>query len=52
MNVQGRDIGNFVQQAQSEVARELHLPLGYIMEWGGLWRNLESGRNRLLMWFP
>ena len=52
VNVRGRDIGSFVQQAQADVAREMQLPSGYIMEWGGLWENLESGRNRLLVVVP
>jgi cobalt-zinc-cadmium resistance protein CzcA len=51
-NVRGRDIGSFVQQAQADVARNMQLPPGYIMEWGGLWQNLESGRNRLLIVVP
>jgi heavy metal efflux system protein len=52
VNVRGRDIGSFVEQAQASVARQIHLPPGYIMEWGGLWQNLESGRNRLLIVVP
>ncbi|HYM74867.1 MAG TPA: CusA/CzcA family heavy metal efflux RND transporter [Candidatus Dormibacteraeota bacterium] len=51
-NVRGHDIGSFVQQAQADVARNMQLPPGYIMEWGGLWQNLESGRNRLLIVVP
>jgi len=52
VNVRGRDIGSFVQQAQADVGRNVQLPPGYIMEWGGLWQNLESGRNRLLIVVP
>ncbi|HYL38502.1 MAG TPA: CusA/CzcA family heavy metal efflux RND transporter [Bryobacteraceae bacterium] len=52
VNVRGRDVGSFVQQAQSDVAREMQLPPGYILEWGGLWEHLESGRNRLLIVVP
>jgi cobalt-zinc-cadmium resistance protein CzcA len=52
VNVRGRDIGSFVQQAQADVARNMQLPPGYIVEWGGLWQNLESGRNRLLIVVP
>jgi cobalt-zinc-cadmium resistance protein CzcA len=52
VNVRGRDIGGFVNQAQSDVSREMQLPPGYIMQWGGLWENLESGRNRLLIVVP
>ena len=52
VNVRGRDIGSFVKDAQAAVARDMQLPPGYIMEWGGLWQNLESGRNRLLVVVP
>jgi len=52
VNVRGRDIGSFVEQAQADVARDMQLPPGYLMEWGGLWQNLESGRNRLLIVVP
>lgn len=52
VNVRGRDIGSFVNQAQADVSREMQLPPGYIMQWGGLWQNLETGRNRLLIVVP
>jgi cobalt-zinc-cadmium resistance protein CzcA len=51
-NVRGRDVGRFVEQAQAEVGKEMQLPPGYIMQWGGLWEHLESGRNRLLVVVP
>ena len=52
VNVRGRDIGSFVQEAQQAVGKEVTLPPGYIAVWGGLWENLESGRNRLLIVVP
>jgi heavy metal efflux system protein len=52
VNVRGRDVGSFVQEAQAAVARDVHLPAGYVMQWGGLWEHLESGRNRLLIVVP
>ncbi len=51
-NVRGRDIGSFVEEAQAAVAGAVTLPAGYVMRWGGLWENLESGRNRLLIAVP
>lgn len=50
--MRGRDVGSFVEDARSAVARDLQLPPGYIMQWGGLWEHLESGRNRLLTVVP
>ena len=52
VNVRGRDIGSFVQEAQQVVSRDVHLPPGYVMTWGGLWENLESGRLRLMIAVP
>lgn len=51
-NVRGRDIGSFVEEAQAAVSGAVTLPAGYVMRWGGLWENLESGRNRLLIAVP
>jgi cobalt-zinc-cadmium resistance protein CzcA len=51
-NVRGRDIGTFVAEAKEKVAAEVHLPPSYLMQWGGLWEHLESGRNRLLLIVP
>ena len=52
VNVRGRDISSFVQEAQQVVSRDVHLPPGYVMTWGGLWENLESGRLRLMVAVP
>jgi len=52
VNVRGRDVGSFVEQAQAAVGRDIHLPPGYILQWGGLWEHLESGRDRLMMVVP
>lgn len=52
VNVRGRDVGSFVEEAQAAVTREMKLPPGYIMQWGGLWEHLESGRNRLMIVVP
>lgn len=51
-NVRGRDIGSFVEDAQTAVNTAVSLPAGYVMRWGGLWENLESGRNRLMVAVP
>lgn len=45
-------MGSFVEQAQRKIGNEVKLPPGYLMTWGGLWQNLESGRNRLLVVVP
>lgn len=52
VNVRGRDVGSFVGEAQSAVDRAVRLKPGYLMEWGGLWEHLDSGRARLMIVVP
>jgi len=52
LNVQGRDVGGFVEQAKQAVAREVALPQGYYVGWSGRWENQERARQRLLLVVP
>ena len=52
VNVRGRDVGSFVGEAQSTVEAAVRLKPGYLMEWGGLWEHLDSGRARLMIVVP
>ncbi|HXQ73755.1 MAG TPA: efflux RND transporter permease subunit, partial [Pyrinomonadaceae bacterium] len=52
LNVRGRDIGSFVQEAQTVVGREVNLPPGYYLTWGGTFENLERASSRLLVVVP
>ena len=52
LNVQGRDVGGFVQEAQQAVAREVSLPPGYYIGWSGRWENQERARQQLLVVLP
>lgn len=51
-NVRGRDIESFVNELQTKVNSEIQLPAGYIIEYGGQFKNLESARDRLLIAVP
>ncbi|MBK1657121.1 efflux RND transporter permease subunit [Paracraurococcus ruber] len=51
-NVRGRDIASFVGDAQALVAREVRLPPGYAMEWGGQFQNLQQATARLSVVVP
>jgi cobalt-zinc-cadmium resistance protein CzcA len=51
-NVRGRDVGSFVEEAQARVEQSVKLKPGYLMEWGGLWEHLDSGRARLMIMVP
>jgi heavy metal efflux system protein len=52
VNVRGRDVGSFVADAQAAVDQAVRLKPGYLMEWGGLWEHLDSGRARLMIVVP
>jgi cobalt-zinc-cadmium resistance protein CzcA len=51
-NVRGRDIGSFVAEAQAAIEREVELPPGYYLTWGGQFENLERASERLLVVVP
>lgn len=52
VNVRGRDIGSFVDEARALLEQQVRLPTGYTMEWGGMFEHLESGRRRLMVAVP
>jgi Cu(I)/Ag(I) efflux system membrane protein CusA/SilA len=52
LNVQGRDVGGFVDEARTTVAREVTLPAGYYLGWSGRWENQERARQRLQVVLP
>jgi cobalt-zinc-cadmium resistance protein CzcA len=51
-NIQGRDMGSFVDEAQSRVAREVKLPEGYYLTWGGEFENQRRAMKRLMVIVP
>lgn len=51
-NVQGRDLGGFVAEAQARLARDVPLPEGYYLEWGGQFENMERAMKRLSLIVP
>jgi Cu(I)/Ag(I) efflux system membrane protein CusA/SilA len=52
LNVQGRDVGGFVEEARATVARDVSLPAGYYVGWSGRWENQERARARLQIVLP
>lgn len=52
INLRDRDTMSFVQEARQAIGRDLRAPAGYITEWGGQFKNLESARKRLLIIIP
>jgi hypothetical protein len=51
-NVRGRDVGSLVREARLAIAREVSLPPGYFVRFGGQFEHLESARLRLLIVVP
>jgi cobalt-zinc-cadmium resistance protein CzcA len=51
-NVRGRDLAGFVTEAQQVVEREVKLPPGYMLNWGGQFRNLQEASKRLMIAVP
>lgn len=50
--LKGRDIASYVADAKAAVEREVKLPEGYSLSWGGQFKNLERARARLAMIVP
>ena len=51
-NVRGRDLAGFVHDAQAAVDREVKLPAGYTLAWGGQFKNLQEASGRLAIAVP
>jgi cobalt-zinc-cadmium resistance protein CzcA len=50
--VRGRDLGSVVAEAQQRIARNVKLPPGYWIAWGGQSENLAAARQRLAVVVP
>ncbi len=51
-NVRGRDVASFVAEAQERLRREVQLPSGYYIRWGGQFENLQAATRRLAVVVP
>ncbi len=51
-NVRGRDVGSFVGAVREAIDREISLPDGYFIRFGGQFENLERAQKRLLIVVP
>ena len=51
-NVRDRDVASVVAEAQASIARDVRLPTGEYLEWGGQFENLASARTRLMLVVP
>jgi cobalt-zinc-cadmium resistance protein CzcA len=51
-NVRGTDLGSFAKIAQERVDKELNLPAGYSIDWGGQFENQQRAMLRLTVVVP
>lgn len=51
-NVRGRDIQSTAQDIQASIERDLQLPTGYFVSYGGTFQNLKEASGRLALTVP
>jgi Cu(I)/Ag(I) efflux system membrane protein CusA/SilA len=52
LNVRGRDVGGFVEEARARISQAVPLPAGSYLEWSGQYENELRARQRLLVVIP
>ncbi len=52
MDVRGRDVDSFVQDANTAIEQKIDLPPGYWVEWGGAFENQQRALARLSLIVP
>ncbi|MFM5014831.1 efflux RND transporter permease subunit [Aeromonas veronii] len=52
VDIRGRDIGSFVDEAKAEVNKQLVLPVGYALTWSGQYEYMERAKARLAYVVP
>ena len=52
INLRGRDVEGFVNDAQARIRAQMQFPEGYTYEFGGQFKNLQEARLRLLIVVP
>src|SRR5205807_8024013 len=51
LNVRGRDVGSFVDDAKAAIS-QVQLPAGYYIAWSGQYENQQRAKSRLLIVVP
>jgi cobalt-zinc-cadmium resistance protein CzcA len=51
-NVEGRDLGGFVAEAQERISKTVKLPAGYYTDWGGAFENQRRAMRTLSIIVP
>jgi len=51
-NIRGRDMGSFVREVRTRIAKEITMPPGYTVEYGGQFEQLERAQARFRVVVP
>lgn len=52
LNVRGRDVGSFVEEAKTTITNQVQMPSGYYITWSGQYENQQRARQRLMLVVP
>ncbi len=52
LSIRGRDMESFVREAQEQISKNVKLPYGYSIKWGGTFANLQAAKIKLLVTVP
>jgi len=52
LNVRGRDVGGFVDDARKAIQEQVQMPAGYYLGWSGQYENQQRAKERLLIVVP
>lgn len=52
LNITGRDLVGYVEEAQDVIKKEINMPQGYYLEWGGQFENQARAMTRLMIIGP
>ena len=52
VDMAGRDIGSYVDEAKRKVAEQVQVPIGYILAWSGQYEFIQRAKERLVYVVP
>jgi Cu(I)/Ag(I) efflux system membrane protein CusA/SilA len=52
LNIAGRDLGGYVEEARTAIEKSVKLPPGFAVQWSGQYANLEHAKQRLYIVVP
>jgi Cu(I)/Ag(I) efflux system membrane protein CusA/SilA len=52
VDMAGRDIGGYVEEARRKVAEQIRLPVGYTLTWSGQYEYMQRAQERLIYVVP